>query len=196
MNYSQNFSSGSVFKDIPVLETERLLLRKLSMRDVNDVFEYASVPEIALHVMWNHHRSVADSMHFIRAVLLQYQNGTPSPWGIVYKENNKLIGTGGFHIWNLAHRRAEIGYALSPAYWNKGIMTEALKVMLKFGFENLNLNRIEALCKKENTASERVMQKSGMKYEGILREHVFVKEEFQDLKMYSILKSEFIKQSN
>src|ERR1700674_1489358 len=123
MNYSQNVNTGSIFKDIPVLETERLLLRKLSMRDVNDLFEYASVPEIALHVMWNHHRSVADSMHFIRAVLLQYQNGTPSPWGIVYKENNKLIGTGGFHIWNILHRRAEIGYALSPAYWNKGIMT-------------------------------------------------------------------------
>lgn len=183
-------NSGSIFRDIPALETDRLILRKLSMRDVNDIFEYASVPEIAQHVMWAHHRNIADSLHFLRAVMQQYQNGTPSPWGIVYKENDKLIGTGGFHIWNLDHRRAEIGYALSKDYWNKGIMTEALKEMIKFGFEHLNLNRIEALCKVENTASEKVMQKCGMKLEGTLREHIFVKEAFHDLKMYSILKSE------
>jgi len=182
---------GSIFRDIPVLETNRLILRKLSMRDVNDIFEYASIPKVAQHVMWEHHRSVADSLHFLRAVIQQYQNGVPSPWGMVYKENNKLIGTGGYHIWNPTHRRAEIGYALSPEYWNKGLMTEAMIVMIKFGFENLNLNRIEALCNVENTASERVMQKCGMKYEGTIREHIYVKEEFHNLKLYSILKSEF-----
>ena len=192
MNYPQKAANnGSIFRDLPVLETERLILRKLSMLDVYDVFEYASVPEIAEHVMWQHHRSKADSMHFLRVVVQQYQNGTPSPWGIVYKENNKLIGTGGFHLWNFEHRKAEIGYALSAAYWNKGIMTEVLKVMIKFGFENLNLNRIEALCKVGNLASERVMQKCGMMLEGIFRQQIFVKEKFHDLKMYSILKSDF-----
>src|SRR5438477_4406706 len=185
-------NNGSIFRDIPKLETERLILRKHSMRDVNDIFEYASVPEIAKYVMWEHHRSVADSLHFLRAVIQQYQNGVPSPWGIVYKENNKIIGTAGYHIWNPAHRRAEIGYALSPSYWNKGIMTEALEAMLKFGFEHLDLNRIEAMCKVENTASERVMQKCRMKFEGTLREQMYVKEEFHNLNLYSILKSEFI----
>jgi len=184
-------NSGSIFRDIPAIETDRLILRKLSMRDVNDIFEYASVPEIAKHVMWGHHRNISDTLHFLRAVMQQYQNGLPSPWAMVYKENDKVIGTGGFHVWNLDHRRAEIGYALSQAYWNKGIMTEALKAMIKFGFEHLNLNRIEALCKVQNTASEKVMQKCSMKYEGTLREHIFVKEEFHDLKMYSILRSEF-----
>jgi ribosomal-protein-alanine N-acetyltransferase len=191
MNTGKVINTGNIFKDIPLLETERLILRKLSMRDVNDVFEYASVPEIAKHVMWQHHRSIADSMHFLRAVILQYQNGMPSPWGIVYKENNKVIGTGGFHVWNAEHRKAEIGYALSPVYWNKGIMTEALKIMIKFGFDSLNLNRIEALCFVQNTTSERVMQKCGMTFEGILRQYTYIKEGFQDLKLYSILKSEF-----
>jgi len=191
MNNPQNTGTDVIFKDLPTLETQRLVLRKLNLRDVNDVFEYASVPEIAIHVMWYHHRSVSDSMHFLRAVMLQYQNGTPSPWGIVYKENNKLIGTGGFHILNNVHKRAEIGYALSQAYWNKGIMTEAMKEMLRFGFEYLQLNRIEAFCKIENTASERVMQKCGMIKEGILRQHIFVKEKYHDMNMYSMLKSDF-----
>jgi len=122
---------------------------------------------------------------------LQYENGIPSPWGIVYKENNKLIGTGGYHNWNPEHRRAEVGYAISSRYWNKGIMTETLKRMLRFGFEAMDLNRIEALCKIENAASEKVMQKCGMKYEGTLREQMFVKGAYQDLKLYSILKQEF-----
>ncbi len=182
---------GNVFKDLQTLETPRMRLRRLTMRDANDVFEYASMPEVSKHVTWDYHRTVADSMAFLKSILLQYENGIPSPWGIVYKENNKLIGTGGYHNWNPEHRRAEVGYAISSRYWNKGIMTETLKRMLRFGFEAMDLNRIEALCKIENAASEKVMQKCGMKYEGTLREQMFVKGAYQDLKLYSILKQEF-----
>ncbi len=182
---------GNVFKDLQTLETPRLVLRKLTMRDANDVFDYASMPEVSKHVTWDYHRTVADSMAFLKSIIVQYENGIPSPWGIVYKEDNKLIGTGGYHNWNPEHRRAEIGYAISSRYWNRGIMTETLKRMLKFGFEVMALNRIEALCKIENAASEKVMQKCGMKYEGTLREQMFVKREYQDLKLYSILKNEF-----
>lgn len=182
----------SVFSDLPKLETERLLLRRLSMRDSNDVFEYASRPEVAEFVTWEHHRSISDSMVFIRSILNQYDEGVPSPWGIVLKQNTKLIGTGGFHNWSTGSKRAEIGYAISSAYWNLGYMTEALMEMIKFGFEVMQLNRIEAVCKTMNTASERVMQKCGMKFEGILRQHMFVKGTYHDLKMYSILKDEFV----
>lgn len=182
---------GNVFKDLQTLETERLILRKLTMRDANDVFDYASRPEVSKHVTWDYHRAIADSMAFVKSILLQYEGGLPSPWGIVFKSNNKLVGTGGYHNWNIEHRRAEIGYAISSDYWNKGIMTEALKEMLRFGFEAIALNRVEALCKVENAASEKVLLKCGMKFEGILREQMFVKGGFQDLKIFSVLKSEF-----
>ena len=182
---------GNVFKDLQTLETERLVLRKLTMRDANDVFDYASMPEVSKNVTWDYHRTIGDSMAFLKSILMQYEEGLPSPWGIVFKEHNKLIGTGGFHNWNPEHKRAEVGYAISSKYWNRGIMTETLKEMLRFGFEVMLLNRIEALCKKENHSSERVMQKCGMKYEGTLRQQMFVKGEFQDLKLYSILKEEF-----
>lgn len=185
-------NTGNIFKDLPALETERLILRQLTFRDVNDVFEYASMPEVAEHVTWNYHRNIGDSMGFIKSILHQYEMGLPSPWGIVYKSRNKLIGTGGFHNLHQEYRKAEVGYALSANFWNMGLMTEALNEMLRFGFDFMQLNRIEALCKVKNTASEKVMQKCNMKFEGILREHMFVKEEFQDLKIYSILKSEFV----
>ncbi len=180
-----------IFRELPTLETPRLKLRRLMTRDANDVFEYASDPDVARFVTWEHHRSVADALHFVRMILNTYSRGEPSPWGIVYKEDQKLIGTGGFHWWQVESARAELGYAISARYWNKGIMTEALGAMMEFGFEKMLLNRIEARCYIKNMASERVLLKGGMKYEGIMRESLYVKGEFQDLKLYSILKSEW-----
>lgn len=181
----------NVFRNLPVLETPRLRLRKLSMRDAGDMFEYASVPEVAEHVLWDYHRNISDSMHYLRIVTQQYIEGTPSPWGIVHKELGKLIGTIGFHIWSYSNGYAEAGYAISKDFWNMGIVTEAFTEIIRFGFENMNLNRIEATCKLPNLASERVMQKCNMIYEGILRKRLFAKGEFHDLKMYSLLKTDW-----
>ncbi len=185
--------TSGIFKNLPVLETERLRLRKLSMRDASDIFEYASLPEVAEHVVWEYHRNISDSMHFLRVVTQQYLDGVPSPWGIVDKDLGKLIGTIGYHIWSYPNGYAEVGYALSKDYWNKGIITEAFKEVIKFGFEHMRLNRVEATCKLPNTASEKVMQKCGLKYEGILHKKLFAKGEYHDLKLYAILKSEWEK---
>jgi [ribosomal protein S5]-alanine N-acetyltransferase len=182
-----------IFSNLPVIETKRLRLRKLSMRDASDVFEYASIPEVAEHVTWEHHRNISDSMHFLRIMIQQYDEGTPSPWGIIYKEIGKLIGTIGFHVWSPQNSYAEVGYALSKDYWNKGIMTEAYAEVIKYGFERMKLNRIEATCKLANTASEKVMLKCGMEYEGIMKKKLYAKGEFHDLKLYSLLKSDWEK---
>jgi ribosomal-protein-alanine N-acetyltransferase len=182
-----------VFNNLPIIETERLRLRKLSMRDAGDVYEYASEPQVAEHVTWEHHRNISDSMHFLRIMIQQYDEGTPSPWGIIYKEIGKLVGTIGFHVWSPQNSYAEVGYALSKDYWNKGIMTEAYSEVIKFGFERMKLNRIEATCKLANTASEKVMLKCGMTYEGIMRKKLFAKGDFHDLKLYSLLKSDWQK---
>lgn len=182
-----------VFNNLPIIETERLRLRKLSMRDASDVFEYASVPEVAEHVTWEHHRNISDSMHFLRIMIQQYDDGTPSPWGIIYKDIGKLVGTIGFHVWSPQNSFAEVGYALSIHYWNKGIMTEAYNEVIKFGFERMKLNRIEATCKLANLASEKVMLKCGMSYEGIMKQKLYAKGEFHDLKLYSLIKSDWNK---
>jgi ribosomal-protein-alanine N-acetyltransferase len=184
---------GELFQSLPSLETERLHLRRISTRDANDIFEYASDPEVAKFVTWEHHRSIADSIHYVRMIVNSYSRGEPSPWGIILKEEQKLIGTGGFHWWLYEHSRAEVGYTISARYWNRGLMTEALKAIIEFGFEKMMLNRIEAKCYVQNAPSEKVLQKCGMKFEGILRESLYVKEEFRDLKMYSIIKSEYEK---
>lgn len=190
--FKQEIKPEDIFKDLPVLETPGLKLRKLTMRDANDIFEYACDREVAKYVSWDFHRSVADSIHFIRIILHNYTTGEPSPWGIVYREFNKLIGTIGFHNRSIEHARAEIGYALSSAYWNRGIMTEALREVIRFGFEVMELNRIEAKCVTENTASERIMIKCGMSYEGTLREYHKKNGVYQDLNIYSLLRNGYL----
>jgi ribosomal-protein-alanine N-acetyltransferase len=128
---------------------------------------------------------------FLNFVTQKYENNQPSDWGIIYKETNKLIGTCGWVYINEDHHRAEIGYALSRKYWNQAIITEAVIQVLNLGFNELDINRIEARCMAENSGSERVMQKVGMQYEGIIREQMFVKGRYVSVKLYSILKNEW-----
>jgi ribosomal-protein-alanine N-acetyltransferase len=90
------------------------------------------------------------------------------------------------------HARAELGYAIGRAWWGQGLMTEAVVEAIRYGFEELGLNRIEARCLTYNIGSARVMEKAGMTYEGTIREQVFYKGSFDDLKLYSILRREWV----
>jgi len=180
-----------IFGDLPTLQTERLILRRLSMSDAEDVFAYASDPEVARHVSWNAHATLEDSRAFLAAIVEQYHNGHVAGWGVEHRADRRLIGTAGFIYWNIDHARAEIGYAIGRSYWNAGYMTEAVREIIRFGFERMKLNRIEARCKVDNAGSARVMEKSGLRYEGTLRQQMIVKGEYRDLKMYAILREDW-----
>lgn len=181
-----------IFSDLPELETPRLLLRKLKSEDAADLFEYASDPEVAKDVTWEAHRSIEDSRDFIDSVLRKYADKQTSEWGLVLKENGKLIGTCGFVWWRPEHAKAEFGYALSRKYWGQGLMTEAAAAVMAFGFGKMKLHRLEARCITTNTGSEKVMLKNGMKYEGTMRDMVYEKGSFKTLKLYSILAGEWL----
>jgi RimJ/RimL family protein N-acetyltransferase len=87
--------------------------------------------------------------------------------------------------------RAELGYWLGVPYWNQGYMSEAVRRMIQYGFEHMQLNRVFARYLMTNPASGRVMQKAGMTYEGVMRKHTRKGDQFHDLAYYSILRSEF-----
>ncbi|CAN1209350.1 GNAT family protein [Tumidithrix helvetica PCC 7403] len=177
--------------DIPeqllTLKTERLTLRKMTLGDAEDIFAYAQDPDVSRYVTWSTHESIADTEKFLCFVLQSYTTATGMDWGIVHDQDRKLIGTCGLFNWNHNHTRAELGYALSKQYWNQGYMTEAVKAVISFGFHVMMLNRIEAICKIENIASAQVLQKVGMELEGTLRQYVFYKGNYWDIKIYSIL---------
>lgn len=160
------------------------------MADAQDIFAYSRDPEVTRHVLWDPHRSIHDSRAYLRYILRQYKANEPSSWGIELREEQRLIGTIGFMWWNREYRSAEIGYSLSRAYWNKGLMTEALRAAIGFGFGEMQLHRIEAQHETSNPASGRVMEKAGMRKEGILRGRLINKGKFVDVALYAVLRGD------
>lgn len=181
-----------VFGNLPTLETERLNIRLFKEQDVQDLFEYCSDDEVTRYLPFTTYTSLEQAKDRINYCLESYrQISRPILWAIEYKKDNKLIGGIDFVGLDEINKVGEIGYVLNRAYWNKGIMTEALMAVIKFGFEKVELNRIEIYCDERNVASARVMEKNGLKYEGTLRQKRFDKGEFVSLKCYSILKEEY-----
>ncbi|WP_207952325.1 GNAT family N-acetyltransferase [Paenibacillus turpanensis] len=180
-----------IFGELPVLETERMRLRKIVVEDARDLFAYCSDEEVSRYTTWDTHQTIEHSLGFIRYIRQLYGTKQVAPWGIEDKRTNRLIGTVGFVYWHPSHSRAELGYALARPYWNQGVGTEVVRRTILFGFEQMKLVRLEARCHPDNIASFRVMEKAGMSYEGILRKHTAVKRVNQDVKLYSILKEEF-----
>ncbi|MFC5528310.1 GNAT family N-acetyltransferase [Cohnella yongneupensis] len=183
---------GELFNRFPIFETERLVLRRLNLEDAPDYFEFASNPLVTAYTWWDYHQSLEESVQYIKQINEKYNNHAAFHWGIVIKEKNKIIGRTGFVSIDKYHERVEIGFALSSDYWNMGIVTEATKPLIGYGFDVLELNRIEARCNTENRGSERVMIKLGMKFEGIFREQLKVNGKYTDQKIYSILRKEYI----
>ncbi|CEI72504.1 Acyl-CoA N-acyltransferase [Romboutsia hominis] len=121
----------------------------------------------------------------------EYSDEKNYHWAIELKEINEVIGD--IDVFNLKdkHSSCEIGYCLSRAFWNKGIMSEALNAVIKYLFDEVGLNRIVAMHNTKNIASGKVMIKNDMKFEGTLRQASKLGDSFYDLNVYSILKSEW-----
>ncbi len=184
--------SERFFVDLPDIQTERLLLRKVTPGDAEDMLAYVSDPEVARHTTWEPYDSIEQVRDHLRSVISNYERGEPANWGVMLRESGRLIGMCGFMAgsWEPEYARASLGYAIAREYWDRGLTTEAVRAAIAFGFNHLSLNRIEARCIAENTASERVMQKAGLSYEGTLRDYVFRKGAYRDYKVYSILRRE------
>lgn len=188
----QEKPTQKVFGNLPTFETERLNLRLFTLNDVEDLYEFCSDDEVTRYLSFEKYDTKQNAIDRINDCIKTYHNlDKPIVWAIEDKQSKKLIGSIDFIRWEAKHKEAEIGYVLNKNYWNKGIMTEALKQIIKFGFENMELNRIEICCDERNIASARVIEKNGLICEGTLRQKKNIKGEFITLKYYSILREEY-----
>ncbi|MCW3789166.1 GNAT family N-acetyltransferase [Plebeiibacterium sediminum] len=181
----------SIFGNMPVIETDRLILRKIEEKDIDDMFEYSSNPEVTKYLSYLH-TDRQEAADYVLNKINQYKAGTCMIWGIEYKANKKYIGACGYMHWDTNHHLAELAYTLNQKYWGKGIASEIMKVLIDFGFSEMKLNRIEAQCWVDNKNSFKLMERFNMHYEGILRNRYFLKGSFQDMKLYSLLKKEYL----
>lgn len=180
------------FKNIPTIHTERLILRKIDISDLADMYEYSRDGEVTRYLLWDSHKSIKHTAAYLKILKKYYAKGLFYDWAVVERESGRMIGTCGFAKIDEANRYAELGYVLNRNYWGHGYAAEAARSVMRIGFETLDLKRIEARFMTDNTASARVMEKLGMKYEGTKRSSLYVKGAFRDIGYYSILQEEFI----
>ena len=185
-------SLAYAFRHLPVLETDRLILRKVRRSDADDLFAYARDPEVSRHVLWTAHQSKADSRYFLSQLRRQYRMGWPPTFGIEEKATGRLVGTIGFMQVSSEHACAEVGYSPSRDCWNRGLMTEALDAVLRYAFTTLALNRVEAMHETDNPASGRVMEKNGMRPEGVFRSRIYNKTHYSDVRVWAILREDWL----
>ncbi|MDR2917536.1 MAG: GNAT family N-acetyltransferase [Tannerella sp.] len=150
-----------------IIETERLILRPIVESDTEDLFEYCKNPNVGINAGWKPHDSMEETREIMKLVFLDQENA----YGMVLKETGKLFGSIGMipDPKRQYDKTRMIGYAISEDYWGKGYTSEAVKALLRYGFEELNLELISAYCFSYNEKSKKVLINCGFEYEGRLR---------------------------
>jgi ribosomal-protein-alanine N-acetyltransferase len=179
------------FSSFPILTTERLVLRELVLSDAPDVLVFRGDPEVQKYndpVLQN----VEEVQTLIEELWAEYTAQEGIAWAVTLNSSDTVLGLFGFHDWNKYHRRAEIGYDLAHAYWGQGIGAEAVRAIVRFGFEQMNLNRIYAGTIADNYESVRLLEKIGFTREGTRRKHSWEEDgTFHDSAMYGLLRHEY-----
>ena len=180
-----------IFSNIPELRTERLTLRRMKVGDSFDMFEYACREDVTEFLLWKPHPDLAYTREYLQFVATHYEIGDFFDWAVVWRDQDKMIGTCGFTRLDYTHNVGEIGYVINPLFRGMGIAGEAVREVMRFGFEVLGLNRIEAKFMEGNAASLRVMEKTGMTFEGFRRKSMKIKGKYETVGYCSILRDEF-----
>ncbi|MBQ0769090.1 MAG: GNAT family N-acetyltransferase [Bizionia sp.] len=155
------------FTPFPELKTERLLLRKIETTDCDVILFLRSDETVNAYIERPESRKTknkADALKFIEKIEENLDTEQSIAWGITLQNNPQIIGT--ICLWNFSEDRktAEVGYDLNPKFHKKGIMSEALKATINYGFNSLNLNKIEAFTHKNNESSKHLLEKNGFKH--------------------------------
>lgn len=180
------------FIPFPKLETERLILRQVEDRDLDQLYEILSDTEVAKFEYFYPVTSKEGAMKFIERYKKELEEKEEITWGIILKDTDKLIGTCCLGNFDEGARRSEIGYTITQTQWGKGYATEAIKAVIDFGFSIMDLNRIEATITPGNDASVKVLRKLNFIQEGVVRERDLIKGKLEDGIIMAILKREYM----
>ncbi|MBR7879797.1 MULTISPECIES: GNAT family N-acetyltransferase [Bacillus amyloliquefaciens group] len=173
---------------LPVIETDRLILREVEKKDAKQIFACFSNANVTRYYGLEPFDSMEQAEKMIGWFKDQYHDKKGMRWGIERKDaKGIIIGTIGFNSWVPKHKRAEVGYEIHPNYWRNGYAFEALENVLSFGFEKLGLHRIGAVVFIENAASHQLLIKAGFQSEGILRRYMYQNGLPHDTRVYPIL---------
>jgi len=176
----------------PNINTKRLFLREINLNDARTLFQYWSDDEVTKYLNIDSFINIGQALNMIRLLKSLFPRKEGIRWVIVRKEDNAVIGTCGFNSWVKKSSRGEIGYELGRTYWGNGYASEALSEIIEYGFNVMELNRIEAFTVPEAVRSINLLKKFGFKKEGILREYGYWNNQYWDENIYSLLKKDWV----
>jgi [ribosomal protein S5]-alanine N-acetyltransferase len=168
------------------MASERLVLREFAVTDEDAVHAFAADPLVTQFTDWGPN-SIEDTRAFLAEATAQATNPQRAEFTLaaVHASSGRLIGSVAIGVTSVQHRRGEIGFVFHRDVWSQGYATEAAELLLRFGFDHLQLRRISATCHPDNHASARVLQKAGLEYEGRIRSHLLVRGAWRDSLLYA-----------
>lgn len=176
----------------PILTTPRLTLRAFEDADAEPLFEHAKNPKVTRFTLWDHHKSVADSVAFVRDYArLRYLEGLLEPYAITIAPDPRPVGACGCFWASQPNRTMELGYWIAEPFWGQGIAVEACRAVLAYSFAQVQPERMQARVIVGNTPSSRVLDKLGFRYEGTLRASLLRRGNIEDVMIYAVLRGEW-----
>lgn len=181
------------FNPFPVLETERLLLREMIVKDTPSLFTLRTDDIVMKYLDRPKCESLEAAEKFITKLIGERKANQNINWSITLKPEDITIGTICYWQLDKAHHRAEMGYNLLPAYHRKGIMHEAVQKVLEYGFNNMELHSVEAHVNPNNEGSIKLLEKNNFEREGYFKQNYYWQGKFTDTAVYSLIKPRFQK---
>ena len=181
------------FSTFPSLATPRLILRQSVPGDAADLFSYLSDAEVMKYddptIPF---QDIAEAVSAIESSRQRFVDKLSINWGIVLKDENRLIGGIGFYFLERRSYTADLGYTVARPYWRRGIATEAVRAVMQFGFETMRLHRINVDTRIDNIASLRLLENVGFRYEGLRRECIRNEDSsYQSWALFGMLENEY-----
>ena len=176
------------FSPFPILETKRLILRRITIDDLEQVLELRGNPETMKFIPRPLAKTPEDAKTHINMIEEKINNNEGINWAITMKGNANMIGIIGHYRIQKENHRCEIGYMLHPSFHGNGIITEAIQEVVNYGFDEMNMHSIEGVIDPGNFASEKVLLKNGFVKEAHLIENELYEGKFWDTVIYSKLK--------
>lgn len=173
--------------DGPILTGDHVLLRRFTPDDEADVHAFASDPQVVQWTDWGPN-GIEDTRSFLADAVAEYAAHPRSryPFAAVEAATGRVVGSAEILVTSTAHRSGTFGYVFHRDVWSRGYATDASRLLVRFGFEQLGLRRISATCHPDNRASARVLEKAGLTFEGRMRDHMLVHGVWRDSLLFAV----------
>jgi len=193
-------SVSNIFQIFPILESDTMILRDLRIADRAAIFRIYSDDVVDYFNPYSACRTVRDAEAIIQDLREVFRRRSGVVWGITLRDKGTVIGTCGLREWvrtGIHAHRAELGFVMARTYWRQGYTSAAIEMVLRFGFEQMKLNRIEANMRIDNDAAAQLLvQKFGFVKEGRLRERCTWDNQFFDVDHFALLRRDWLARHN